>query len=146
MFLGVWLVRLISTQRAALLAGLMLALLPIAVRYSQEVRSAENAQIRASGEQADRKTQKRQEAETRQRLSAQRKPLEKRLAKVEKELAELTARHAEQTARLAEEGIYSAERKDELQMTLKLEAETQQRIEELEMDWLEITGELEQLA
>ena len=115
-------------------------------RYSQEVRSAENAQIRASGEQADRKTQKRQEAETRQRLSAQRKPLEKRLAKVEKELAELTARHAEQTARLAEEGIYSAERKDELQMTLKLEAETQQRIEELEMDWLEITGELEQLA
>ena len=37
-FLGMWLVRLISTQRAALLAGLMLALLPIAVRYSQEVR------------------------------------------------------------------------------------------------------------
>ena len=65
---------------------------------------------------------------------------------MEKELAELTARHAEQTALLAEEGIYSAERKDELQVTLKLEAETQQRIEELEMDWLEITGELEQLV
>ena len=36
--LGAWLVRLIATQRAALLAGLLLALLPIAVRYSQEVR------------------------------------------------------------------------------------------------------------
>ena len=36
--LGIWLVRLIATQRAALLAGLLLALLPIAVRYSQEVR------------------------------------------------------------------------------------------------------------
>ncbi|WP_077046546.1 glycosyltransferase family 39 protein [Pseudomonas sp. KK4] len=36
--LGVWLVRLIATSRAALLAGLMLALLPTAVRYSQEVR------------------------------------------------------------------------------------------------------------
>ena len=36
--LGMWLVRLIATQRAALLAGLLLALLPTAVRYSQEVR------------------------------------------------------------------------------------------------------------
>ncbi|MDY7561653.1 glycosyltransferase family 39 protein [Pseudomonas sp. 10B1] len=33
-----WLVRLIATQRAAIWAGLLLALLPIAVRYSQEVR------------------------------------------------------------------------------------------------------------
>ncbi len=37
-FLGMWLVRLIATQRAALLAGILLALLPTAVRYSQEVR------------------------------------------------------------------------------------------------------------
>lgn len=36
--LGVWLVALIATRRAALLSGLLLALLPIGVRYSQEVR------------------------------------------------------------------------------------------------------------
>lgn len=36
--LGVWLVRLIATRRAAVLAGFLLALLPTAVRYSQEVR------------------------------------------------------------------------------------------------------------
>ncbi|MGH8387186.1 MAG: glycosyltransferase family 39 protein [Pseudomonas sp.] len=36
--LGMWLVRLMANTRAALLAGLMLALLPTAVRYSQEVR------------------------------------------------------------------------------------------------------------
>lgn len=36
--LGIWLVRLMSTPRTALLAGLLLALLPTAVRYSQEVR------------------------------------------------------------------------------------------------------------
>ena len=36
--LGMWLVRLIATPRAALVAGLLLALLPTAVRYSQEVR------------------------------------------------------------------------------------------------------------
>ncbi len=36
--LGVWLVSLIATRRAAVLAGVLLAMLPIAVRYSQEVR------------------------------------------------------------------------------------------------------------
>lgn len=37
-FLGTWLVYLTSTRRAALLACLLLALLPTAVRYSQEIR------------------------------------------------------------------------------------------------------------
>lgn len=36
--LGIWLTRQLSTQRAAVLAGVLLALLPTAVRYSQEVR------------------------------------------------------------------------------------------------------------
>jgi len=36
--LGVWLARLVANRRAAVLAGLLLAMLPIAVRYSQEVR------------------------------------------------------------------------------------------------------------
>jgi len=36
--LGMWLMRLVATPRAALLAGLLLAMLPTAVRYSQEVR------------------------------------------------------------------------------------------------------------
>lgn len=36
--LGIWLARMVSTPRAAITAGLLLALLPIAVRYSQDVR------------------------------------------------------------------------------------------------------------
>ncbi|MDQ0737864.1 mannosyltransferase [Pseudomonas sp. W4I3] len=36
--LGIWLTQQLSTRRAAVLAGLLLALLPTAVRYSQEVR------------------------------------------------------------------------------------------------------------
>ncbi|WP_460131240.1 glycosyltransferase family 39 protein [Pseudomonas sp. S1_E04] len=35
---GIWLMLLISTRRAASVAGLLLAVLPIAVRYSQDVR------------------------------------------------------------------------------------------------------------
>lgn len=36
--LGIWLTYLLSNQRAAVLAGLLLALFPFAVRYSQEIR------------------------------------------------------------------------------------------------------------
>src|SRR5471032_1267884 len=36
--LGIWLTRQLSTRRAAVLAGVLLALFPTAVRYSQEVR------------------------------------------------------------------------------------------------------------
>ncbi|MGE8065433.1 glycosyltransferase family 39 protein [Pseudomonas sp. NPDC089569] len=36
--LGIWLVDRLATRRAAILAGVLLALLPTAVRYSQEVR------------------------------------------------------------------------------------------------------------
>lgn len=36
--LGIWLTRQLTTRRAAVLAGILLALLPTAVRYSQEVR------------------------------------------------------------------------------------------------------------
>lgn len=36
--LGIWLTRQIATRRAAVLAGVLLAILPTAVRYSQEVR------------------------------------------------------------------------------------------------------------
>ncbi|NVZ67241.1 glycosyltransferase family 39 protein, partial [Pseudomonas gingeri] len=36
--LGIWLTHLVANRNAALVAGLMLALLPIAVRYSQEAR------------------------------------------------------------------------------------------------------------
>ena len=36
--LGIWLTRQLSTRRAAVLAGILLVLLPTAVRYSQEVR------------------------------------------------------------------------------------------------------------
>ncbi|MBN2993892.1 glycosyltransferase family 39 protein [Pseudomonas cedrina subsp. fulgida] len=36
--LGIWLTRLICTRQAAIIAGVLLAALPIAVRYSQDVR------------------------------------------------------------------------------------------------------------
>jgi len=113
-------------------------------RYAQERRTQQDG-LAVSGETVDRKLQKRQEAENRQRLSALKKPLEQRIAKIEKELHPLQEEHAHLTVLLSEEGIYLAERKDELQQALRRESELKARIEELEMDWLEISEALEQL-
>lgn len=115
-------------------------------RYSQEQRQTDTPRTLAATEAVDRKTQKRQEAEARQRLSEQSKPLQKRLGKVESELAVLGGSHALLTAKLADESLYTQERKDELQTTLLQEADAKQKIEILELEWLEITGELEALV
>ena len=114
-------------------------------RYSQEVRATDVPRLNASEDVVDRKAQKRQEAEARQRLSSQRKPLEQKLAKVDKELAILHEQHQRLTASLADESIYAPESKTRLQTTLQQEAEVKQRLETLEMEWLELTESLEQL-
>lgn len=117
-------------------------------RYSQEKRGeqAASAQPAASGESNNRKEQKRQEAQERQRLAALRKPLEQKLAKVEKNLAQLQAQQSELNTLLAEESIYSAERKDELQTALRQDAEVKAQLEELELQWLELSSELEEIV
>ncbi|TJZ76241.1 ATP-binding cassette domain-containing protein [Chitiniphilus eburneus] len=117
-------------------------------RYSQEKRQESNRQdaLAASGEAVDRKAQKRAEAEARQQLAAQRKPLEQQLAKVEKEMTPLGTEHASLSAALAEEGIYAPEQKQQLQDTLKREAEVKARLNELEERWLALHEALEALA
>jgi len=114
-------------------------------QYSQDNRNVDTRRPGESGEQVDRKALKRQEAETRQRLSAQRKPLEQRLGKIDKELAQLTATHAALTAQLADQSIYALENKAVLQDALLQEAQAKQRIESLELEWLEVTEALEAL-
>ena len=93
----------------------------------------------------DRKTQKRQEAEARQRLSEQKKPLLKRLTALERELTPLNAEKAALDAQLADEAIYSAERKSEMQAALKRQGEVSARLAELEEDWLMVQMEIEAL-
>ena len=99
----------------------------------------------ATGSEVDRKTQKRQEAEARQRLSEQKKPLLKRLTALERELTPLNAEKAALDAQLADEAIYSAERKSEMQAALKRQGEVSARLAELEEDWLMVQMEIEAL-
>ncbi|GHD60755.1 ATP-binding cassette domain-containing protein [Jeongeupia chitinilytica] len=116
-------------------------------RYSQEKRIESAAiSLQASDAGLDRKAQKRAEAEARQALAQQRKPLEQRLTKIEKALTPKQAEHAELTVQLQDAALYDASRKDELQLVLRREAQLKGEIDELEMAWLEVSEALEALA
>ncbi|GGP18979.1 ATP-binding cassette domain-containing protein [Silvimonas iriomotensis] len=120
-------------------------------RYSQEVRASQQAasEAQASGDgeiKVDRKAQKRAEAEARQRLAVLRKPLEQQLAKIEKQMSALTAENEALTAKLAEETIYDPAHKDELQTALRRKADVDAQLEEVEMNWLDISSQLEEIG
>ncbi len=104
--------------------------------------------LRSSGtasSEVDRKTQKRQEAEARQRLSERKKPLVKQLTALERDLATLNSEKTTLDAQLADEAIYSAERKTELQTALKRQGEVSARLAEQEEAWLLVHMEIEAL-
>ncbi|QLI83028.1 ATP-binding cassette domain-containing protein [Chitinibacter fontanus] len=117
-------------------------------RYSQEQRSAQDKDskpivLAASGEAMNRKDQKRHEAQERQKLAQLRKPLEKRREKIEKDLAQSQEQQTLIADQLADETLYGVERKDELQQLLRKEAELKLLAETLELEWLELTEQIE---
>ncbi|HEY1147295.1 MAG TPA: ATP-binding cassette domain-containing protein [Pseudoduganella sp.] len=108
--------------------------------------AAETAAEAAPVSAADRKEQKRLEAEQRQRLSAQRKPLENRLKKVEDLMAKRSAQKSDIDGALADPAIYDAENKPKLKTLLADQVECTKELEALEMEWLELQEQLEALA
>jgi ATP-binding cassette subfamily F protein 3 len=95
---------------------------------------------------ADRKEQKRLEAEQRQRLSAQRKPLENRLKKVEDLMSKRSTQKSDIDAALADPAIYDTENKPKLKTLLADQVECARELEALEGEWLELHEQLEALA
>jgi ATP-binding cassette subfamily F protein 3 len=90
-----------------------------------------------------RKTQKRIEAEARQRLADARKPYEKKIAAIEKELGPLQQEKAEIDAWLGSPEAYDDENKASLPEELKRQGELAARIAQLEEDWLWASAELD---
>ncbi len=95
---------------------------------------------------AERKEQKRLEAEERQRLAAQRKPLENRIKRLDEQMAKLSAKKAAIDAELLDPAIYEAANKDRLKTLVADQAFAARDLEALEMEWLEIQEQLEALA
>jgi ATP-binding cassette subfamily F protein 3 len=95
---------------------------------------------------AERKEQKRLDAEERQRIAALKKPLENRLKRVDEQMARLNAKKADIDARLLDPTIYDADKKDALKALVADQAFCVRDLATLENEWLELQEQLEGLA
>jgi len=95
---------------------------------------------------ANRKDQKQLDAKERQRLSNQRKPLEKRLQKLESEIDGMQQKKASIELLLASSDMYEAAKKDELKQLLQEQQHCTAMLEQLESEWLQIQDSLEQIT
>lgn len=105
-------------------------------------KKAENLTSNENSHSAtNRKEQKRLEAELRQQAA----PLRKKLTQLEKELDQLGHQLKDLELSLSEPEIYEAENKVRLTTTLAQQVETKKKLEEVEMEWLALQEELENL-
>ena len=104
-----------------------------------------SAMTDVAGTSQDRKEQRRIEAEQRQRLSAQRKPLQKRLSTLEADMARIHQQLETDEQALASEGIYDPSRKDELRETLERQAQGRKQLDALEAEWLQVQEALDHI-
>jgi ATP-binding cassette subfamily F protein 3 len=93
----------------------------------------------------DRKQQRRLEAEARNRLSAQRRPIEKRLQALEAEMAQLSADKVRLETLLADPDIYAEHDRDRVKACLVDQARISGRLQVVEEQWLQLQEQLEAL-
>ena len=99
----------------------------------------------AASDGVNRKEQKRLEADARNKLAAQRKPLQNKQNKLDKDMATLNAEKAELDAFLLLEEAYQEHNKARLAASLKRQGELTAQLEEMEMAWLELQEAMETL-
>ena len=114
----------------------------------QRVANRETA-LRASANgnsAAERRDQKRQEAERRQQLAIRRKPLEQRVKKLEQRMEKLHAEQSRLHDELLEPTLYEDANKNRLKELLLHKARTDKELEEIESEWLETQETLEAMV
>jgi ATP-binding cassette subfamily F protein 3 len=105
-----------------------------------------NAIMSAESNNADRKQQKREEAQERQRTALIRKPIEAKLVNIEKELETVQSKLKALDALIADADLYSESRRQERVVTLAQHGELSKKHGELEEVWLELQSELESIS
>jgi ATP-binding cassette subfamily F protein 3 len=95
---------------------------------------------------ADRREQKRAEAEARQKLAAQKKPIESRIKRLDEQIAKRSAQKHTVDTRLADPEIYDKDKKKELATLLSDQAFYAKELTQLEAEWLEQQEALELLG
>ncbi len=99
------------------------------------------AEEKADNSAANRKEQKRLEAELRQQTA----PLRKKITQLEKDLEKASEKLNQLEALLASSEIYEMENKAQLTETLAKQIEAKKAVEEIEMEWLDCQEQLEVL-
>jgi len=94
---------------------------------------------------ADRRTQKREEAELRQRRAAERKPLASRQASIEQDIERLTSEKNALDDWLATTEAYADGEKERLVTSIARQGELTWMLARLEAEWLELAEALDQL-
>jgi len=95
---------------------------------------------------AERREQKRREAEERQRISAARKPLESRLKRLDEQMVKMNGRKSAIDAQLADPSIYNEEKKDALKALIVDQAYVARELVTLEAEWLALQEQLDSVA
>jgi ATP-binding cassette subfamily F protein 3 len=108
-----------------------------------ETRKAASAKPAAVQPAADRRGQKRREAEERQRQSAARKPLESRLKRLEEQLAKLNARKSAIDAQLADPALYGEAQRDTVKALIVDQAYVARELAQLEAEWIALQEQLD---
>jgi ATP-binding cassette subfamily F protein 3 len=108
-------------------------------------RSQEAPRDRGASPAVDRKQQRRLEAEARNRLSAERRPIEKRMQALEAEIARLGSERERLETLLATPNLYDDQSRDKLKTSLAERARVNARLQEVEDQWLELQAQLEAL-
>jgi ATP-binding cassette subfamily F protein 3 len=106
---------------------------------------ARRVSVSTSDVQTDRRSQKRTEAEARQKRYAQRQPLIERLALLEREMASLNEQRRAAEAWLASEAAYVDANRDQLKATVAQQGDTAWKLARLEAEWLDVAEALQAL-
>ena len=110
-------------------------------RREQDSKSADDKPAGVS-----RREQRRMDAEERNRASAGRRPVEKRLKEVERGLETLNREKQRLETILADPNLYDAENNEKLKGCLLQQSRVNEQLHEAEESWLELQRQLESLA
>ena len=115
-------------------------------RLQQEQLANQTSSGSAPSSSQNRKDSKRLQAQLRQQLSQQTKPLQKKIASAEATMAKLGTEQQELEAFLGTEDAYLADNKAQMQQSVTRLGEIKTQLATLEEDWLMWQDEVEQLS
>lgn len=113
---------------------------------NQDRRDAAGPAPTHQGNGADRKAQRRLEAQARDQLAQRRRPLVQRIKSLEQEMGRLSVERTRIENLLAEPDIYDAARRSELQDALRGQADVTRQLQDIEEQWLQAQTELDAIA